>query len=260
MLSMQDLIQVNRDLRKSLTSRLAFFKSHPSLGKRWPLLYLAVQVLRLHEALELLAERGYGREAGILLRSMFEAAVNALWIVIDLDARIERHNAYQYFAAQKYRDLAEQRDLMSKRPVAERRQWEKDSERVLREVERGKRKYGFKAGQYWSGKPLKEMAKEAGKGWLMRYESVYRIYSDVVHSNIATARDYVSQIPTGGVLITAVPKMDHSQACLREAYLYLATAFEIANDCLYMDLDSQLDEAWVNMAKIIPGAPGRPLA
>jgi len=80
-----------------------------------------------------------------------------------------------------------------------------------------------------------------------------------VHSSIVTARDYVSQIPTGGVLITAVPKMDHSEACLREAYLYLATAFEVANDCLYMDLDSQLDKAWVNMANIIPGAPGKPL-
>jgi len=36
--------------------------------------------MRHHEALETLAYRGYGSESGIVLRSMFEAVVDLMWI------------------------------------------------------------------------------------------------------------------------------------------------------------------------------------
>lgn len=115
MLSVQQLILLNRELRESLVSGLAAHISGLNEGKFLPLIHLAVQVLRRHEALELLAERGLGQEAGMMLRSMFEATVNALGISKDLNARMKRYHLYQFFSAKQYSDLADKKGITGKK-------------------------------------------------------------------------------------------------------------------------------------------------
>ena len=255
MLSLPQLIKLNHDLRESLTSGWMAHKSGPNDGRFWPLMHLAVQVLRKHEALVLLAERGFGQEAGMMLRSMFESTVNAMWIAKDLDARLERYHAYQFFSAQKYRNLADKWGIKTKRPQTEH---DKSSNRTLKQMaeEKGWRelpKYGFRANEYWSGKPLKKMAEEIG--WLHRYEFIYRIYSDVIHSGASSAADYISQSDSGVVSISVGPQLQHSEICLREGYLYLIVTFEVANECVGLGLEPQLDKAWGNIPKVLPGSP-----
>lgn len=159
---MQQLIQLNHELRESLASGWMAHKSGPSDGRFWPLMHLAIQVLRKHEALVLLAERGFGQEAGMMLRSMFEATVNAMWIAKDLDNWIKRYHAYQFFSAQKYRNLAD--------------------------------KWGIKAKR--------------------------------------TQTEYDKSLN-----------------------LYLASTFEIANDCIGLGLEQQLDKAWAKLPEFLPESP-----
>lgn len=255
MLSMQQLIQLNRELRKSLVSGWMSHKGGPNDGRFWPILHLAVQVLRKHEALELLAERGFGQEAGMILRSMFEATVNAMWIAKDFDTRIKRYHAYQFFSARKYQNLADKWGIKGKQTP------KKDDTSVnksLKQIgeENGWRelpKYGFRKHEYWSGMSLKKMAEEIG--WLQRYEFVYQIYSDVIHSSASSAADYFSQSDSGAMFINVGPQLQHSEACLREGFLYLAATFEIANDCVNMSLDEPLDKAWAKLPEVLPGSP-----
>ena len=255
MLTIKQLLQLNRELRKSLMSGWSTHISGPNEGKYWPLIHYTIQVMRKHEALELLAERGLGQEAGIILRSMFEATVNAMWISKDLEARIKRYHSYQFFSAQQYRNLADRHGIKSEETPRTRN---KNREKTLKEKaeEAGWRemeKYNFKKGAYWSGMTLRKMAEDIG--WLDRYEIGYKIYSDVTHSGVASGNDYISQSDSGVTFVNVVPQWEHSKACLQEAYCYLTFTFEVLNDCIGMELDKQLDVAWAKMPEILPGSP-----
>lgn len=255
MLTLQQLVQLNRELRHSLAVGWANHIGGPNDGKFWPLLHLAVQVMRKHEALELLAERGLGQEAGMMLRSMFEATVNAVWISQDLDDRLKRYHAYQFFSVQQYRNLAEKRRGIARRNTENK---ENESKKTIKQIaeEAGWRemgKYGFKRNDYWSGKPLKRMAEDIG--WLERYETIYKIYSDITHAGAASGRDYFSQSDSGVTFITVGPQWEHCQMCLMEGYLYLTTTFTVADDCVDLGLGKQLDTAMAILPKIFPGSP-----
>ena len=254
MLSIQQLILLNRELRKSLQLGWTAHVSGPNEGKFWPLLHFAVQVIRKHEALEILAERGFGQEAGMMLRSMFEATVNAVWISKDLDARLKRYHAYQFFSAQQYRNLAESKGIANNRVKNKENESRKKTVKQLAE-EAGWRemgKYGFKRNDYWSGKPLKQMAEDIG--WLERYETEYKIYSDITHAGAASGSDYFSQSDSGVTFITVRPQWEHCQMCLREGYLYLTTTFTVADDCVNLGLGRQLDTAMARLPDIYPGS------
>lgn len=103
--SLESLAQDNRILRNRLKAGIDNRKKPVDIPL-WPLLYLGVKLLRHDEALEILAERGFGFEAGMLTRSMFEAAVNIMWIMKgdDLPSKLKRYSEYQFVASQKSRD------------------------------------------------------------------------------------------------------------------------------------------------------------
>ena len=112
--------------------------------------------------------------------------------------------------------------------------------------------YGFKKGAYWSGKNLRRMAEDIG--WLERYETVYKIYSDVTHAGAASGGDYFSQSDEGATIINVGPQYMHSEACLREGYFYLATTFVVADDCVDLGLGKQLDIAVTTLPEVLPGS------
>lgn len=114
-------------------------------------------------------------------------------------------------------------------------------------------KYNFKKGAYWSGKTLKQMAEDIG--WLERYETIYKIYSDITHAGVASGRDYFSQNDSGVSFINIGPQLHHSEACLREGYLYLTTTFAVADDCVDLGLGKQLDIALTRLPEIFLGSP-----
>ena len=193
MLTVQQLVKLNCELRNSLQLGWEAHISGPNDGKFWPFLHLAVQVMRKHEALELLAERGFGQEAGMMLRSMFEATVNAVWISQDLDERLKRYHYYQFFSAQQYRNLADRKGISRNKVKNKENERQQKTIKQIAEEDgwHEMEKYGFKKGAYWSGKQLRHMAEDIG--WLPRYETVYKIYSDITHAGAASGRDYFSQ-------------------------------------------------------------------
>ncbi len=58
-----------------------------------------------------------------------------------------------------------------------------------------------------------------------------------------------------GIISIGPQLIKHSEACLREGYLYLIVTFEVANECVQLGLDKQLDRAWANIPDILPGSP-----
>lgn len=247
---LDELIKLNRDLRVTLLSKWQQ-APRPKSGKSWPLLYLALQVANLHEAIELLASRGFRREAGILIRSMFEATVNVMWIAQDPEKRLDRFAAYRYFAAEQYRELRERLPRQKKESLEQRKQYESESEQVRRDSQKVKNQYGFKRGALWSGKPLKEMAKDVG--WLSRYQVIYKIYSDVTHANIGSSQDFVSANSSGAVFIQRKAQFPHCNPVMREAYCCLTTTFAFADAYVGLGIEAEIDKAMTKVNTILSG-------
>ncbi len=252
--TLDELIKLNRNLRVTLLSKWQR-APRPKSGKSWPLLYLAVQVANLHEAIEILASKGLGREAGILLRSMFEATINVLWIAQDPEARLDRYAAYRYFAAEQYRDLGERLPSREGQSQEQREQYEKESEQVRLRAKSAKDQYGFRKGAYWSGKTLKAMAKEVN--WLPRYEAIYKIYSDVMHSNIGSSQDFVTSNESGAIFIHGKAQFPHADPVLKEAYCYLTTTFAFTDAWVELGIETEIDIAMKNVNAILSGDLGK---
>jgi hypothetical protein len=179
---------------------------------------------------------------------MFEAVVNLLWISKDPEIRLKRYTAYQLFDSQKYRDITLKGNTTSNLSDAEIRRVENDFKQLYQDAQKIGEEFGFKPNKHWSGKSLKEMAKEIG--WSERYDFLYKIYSDITHSNILSLRDYVSVYSSGSMHVNIQPQVEHSKACLAEAHLYLVTAFGFLDAFLDLNMEAVIDKAFLRMPKI----------
>lgn len=243
--SVRNLVQDNRILRNRLKASLDNRK-YPIDGQLWPLVYLGVKLLRHDEALEILADRGFGSEAGMILRTMFEAAVNIMWITKDIEkdgelvAKLERYTAYQFVVSQKYRDYATNSEALKQIPEAAREEWKKNSDILNEKAIEVKDEYGFNPYKPWSGKTLKAMANDVG--WGERYDTLYQIYSDVVHSGIMSVQEYLVFDKDGKVTVNYRVQTEHCKTGLQEGKNYLLTAFGFLNIFLGLNLDKIIDE------------------
>jgi hypothetical protein len=245
--TIRDLVYLNRDLRKTLQTVLSTHRS-PIDGRFWPIVYLTLKIMKHHEALELLAGREYGSEAGILIRSMFEAVLNLLWISHDVENRLKRYVAYQIYDSQKYRYASTKWNAMAKFSEDDKKQIEQNFEQLSQQAHEFKELYGFKSNKHWSGKSLREMAKEVG--WLERYDFLYIIYSDIVHSNVLASNNYISFDASGMLKIINEPQIEHCKACLTEAYVYLLAAFSFLDVFLDLNMESIVDKAYLRIPKV----------
>ena len=149
--TVKQLIRLNRDLRVTLTKKMRLHTLDIREEKAWPLLYLIIQAINLHEAIGLLISKGFGPEAGILLRSMLEVTINVMWICKDPEIRLTRYADYRFFAIEQYRDLGERLIKEAHWSTAIRARWvkkskqrEKENTLVKKEAEVEKDQTGLK--------------------------------------------------------------------------------------------------------------------
>jgi hypothetical protein len=240
--SVQSLVQDNRVLRNKLKAGLDNRK-YPIDGQLWPLVYLGVKILRHEEALETLTDRGFGSEAGIILRTMFEATVNIMWMLKDekqLITNLKKYNDYQFVATQKYRDYTKNSDITNALPEADKEELQEATNTLDEKARQVQDEYDFNVHKPWSGKSIKQMANDVG--WGERYDTLYQIYSDIVHSGFTSLQEYLVFENTGKVTINFKSQTNHCKACLQEGKNYLLTAFGFLDIFLDLKLDKVIDE------------------
>ena len=241
MVSLEQLIRQNRELRESIRANLGTHGVYVRNNRLWPVLYLALHVFRLNESIELLVEHSMARESGMLLRSMFEATVNVMWISLDPVRRLQRYADYQPVSAKRYRDLQKRLD----KPPTYTEEQAKEYDRLAEEA---KRRHGFKSGENWSGKTLKQMAEEVG--WLERYETAYRIYSEILHSGVSSGGEFISQNDKGVMFINPSSIFSHAEPCMMEAYAYLATTFALVDTLADLGMQELMDKAMDDVSRL----------
>lgn len=245
--SIQHLLEINRELHAGIVAGWKSYRSGPTDGNFWPVVYFAIKALKTHESILLLAQRGLGQDAAILARSIYEAAINALWMAKDLENRMQQFKDYEYISAMNYRRSV--RKWPGRDPDAHRlieQDFSRDEAEVSRKAREAKKKWNLTNKPNWSGTSFKKMVDELQQGeWYM----MYQVLSDLTHSGVGAAREYIQQNPGGGVIIDFGPNHQHSAGALQLAYMSLVGATQVADMMLHLGLEDVLKEGWVNLRR-----------
>jgi hypothetical protein len=186
----QQLFALNQkllDLADSITNDLTWInkpKGHyiaMSFGKGY----------KTFSAIILLCQNGYGQDALVLARTLFELTVNTYYIFKDpTENRVDRYFGYQSVLrskAIKHFLKSEESKAVLVAKFKERDDGE-TIESVLKQAEEAQKKYNFKKNK-WSEDNLADMATEAGLEHI--YKTLYKVQNDLTHSTVGGIDDYL---------------------------------------------------------------------
>lgn len=241
--SVENLAGENRILRNRFRAALDARKS-PINGILWPLVYLGVKILRHEEAVEGLAERRFGNEAGIILRVILEAAINIMWLMKsekseDIIENLKRYMSYQAVASQKYRDYMRESELIGSMPKHLKKEIFHELDTMDEQTLKIQSEYDFDRYKLWSGKTIKQMAIEIG--WKDHYDTMYQTYSDIIHSGITAMPEYLVFDDKGKITVNHRSQEDHCKACLIMGKNYMVAAFSFLDVILNLGLEDLVD-------------------
>lgn len=152
------------------------------------------KAFKTYKGINILCKEGYGQDAGILLRSLFEIYVNIAYISKDeSEKRAKRYYEYSYIKKQHLVELFDNYRLEKEGFKDAGQSIQRNREEIYKLYNKVKGNYknenGGKDEFHWSGKSIKRMASECGLGTDHAY--VFFIFSQLVHSSSMTESSYV---------------------------------------------------------------------
>lgn len=154
---------------------------------------------KTHEAIIILCSEGYGEDAAILVRSLFELLITLLYILKDTtDERANRYYAYDWVLRKKMFDYTKTKPEIVKEMedrVAKPKAGDTSIDEVLKMANEVQQKYKYNNRTGWSDKSIFDMASEVGR--LDNYKTVYALQSQIAHSAVRVMNDYVKDSGSG---------------------------------------------------------------
>ena len=164
--------------------------SDPSIRVNRQKIILSSQVAKMHTtfgAIVILIQKGYGPDAMLLMRSMFNNLVNILWInTTDQKHRAELFiNYYKIIRKNKLEIIKRypERATIFSRLLTE----EGDIYKTYSEINSD-----FPDIYRWSNKSIKQMSKEVGLLW--DYDFVYPLASSIEHADVESVDAHINQV------------------------------------------------------------------
>lgn len=191
------LLSFNQELRNLADKMLD--KSQKMVGPRDMFTAFAIgKGYKTHGAVLLLGKQGYGEDASILARSLFDLLINLLYIQADqTDGRAYRYFQYDWILRKKMLNyVLKKPDIMEM--IEERVDNPKPDDTTLKEVEeqaklaQQKNNYTEKG---WSDKSLHDMAEEVGRS--NAYKTIYRLQCQLDHNATRSVNEYAKHVRDG---------------------------------------------------------------
>lgn len=146
---------------------------------------------KTHKASLILCNQGFGQDAAILVRSLFELAVICGYITKDkTENKALRYINYDWISRKKMFTYVQSKEHLVKLIKEERPETDKIIEDVLKYSKEADEDFGYKYFG-WSDKQLSEMSNETGLGDI--YKTVYVLQSQLAHSNPRVVNEYVRE-------------------------------------------------------------------
>ena len=188
------------------------------------------------QGVSLLCSNKLAEDAEILLRSLFEMAVNLTYISKDPLKRARLFLEY---------DFIQRKELLETLLKAD-NQWAKKildgtNPEPLNELEKD---YNRVKGNYpdkwrWSGKSIREMCKDVGLE--LHYASVYWLSSNLAHTNPRAMLQYIVD-NENGLLIGKEPSDKYIEKILLPTYTYFLTILIIKNESFDLGFNESIQE------------------
>lgn len=147
---------------------------------------------KTHKAITVLCEQGFGQDAAILLRSLFDLTLSLLYITQkDEDYYAERYFDYLLIKQEKMLDYMNSiPELKTNFNNEAKKRGSSFSEKELRkQAKEAREKYHYIDSFDWSDKSMQDMAKEVGRGNMQK--SIYRLLADISHSSANSISEYM---------------------------------------------------------------------
>lgn len=234
------LLKFNKELHDLVDSKLqlditdgdnkAFFTAF-AIGKAF----------KTYEAIGLLCRSGYGEDAFMLARTLFELMVTTAYILQDTtEDRLTRYASHDWVTRKQMYDYVVSNESLlagltkeiesGNRPdtVAE----------VEAEYKKVMEKYKYQNGT-WSDKSIKGMSESIGR--LDAYNTVYRLQCTLGHTNARSMNEYVS-VTEEGTILNIGPNWDLVKNSLVIAFDCFFHITQEANSKFGWGLESTLEE------------------
>ena len=248
----KELFDFNEELRKIVDGVMdkGFHKITPKVA----LTTLALgKAYKTHGAILFLCAQGYGEDAAILTRSLFDLSITFLYILKDqTNKRVLRYFHYDSIIRKKMFDYAKGVPTFAKL-FEERRLHPKPGDTTIEDVEKyaklAQEKYNY-GRMGWSDKPIRQMAEEVGREGA--YQTVYYLQSNISHSAVRTMNDYV-KAHDKGYTVDIGRGESWVQEDLIASFDFLLAIVERSNKLLRLGIAKQLN----NLSKRYLGEVGR---
>jgi hypothetical protein len=157
------------------------------------------KAFKTYEAVGILCRSGYGEDAFMLARTLFELMVTTWYILQDdTDDRLIRYMNYDWVTRKKMYDyVITKDDLLSGLNKAIESENKEDTI-VEVEAEYKKVMEKYKYGMGWSDKSIKDMSEAIGRSDL--YNTVYSLQCTLGHTNARSMNEYISITDEGTIL------------------------------------------------------------
>ena len=192
------LLKFNKELHDLVDSKLllditdgdnkAFFTAF-AIGKAF----------KTYEATGILCRSGYGEDAFMLARTLFELMVTSAYILQDTtEDRLTRYISHDWVTRKKMYDYVVSNESLL---AGLNKEIESGRQNTVAEVEAEYKKvrktYKYKNGT-WSDKKIDEMSESIGR--LDMYKTVYKLQCSLSHTNARSINEYVSVTEEGTIL------------------------------------------------------------
>lgn len=214
-------------------------QKEPQSEKDGVVLFAMVKSDKTLNAILLLCKKGFGEDATILSRSLFEIYWNLEYIL-----SVKNNSLAKRFWEYDWVVRKEMYDYIKNEPQFQQYLLDGESGNIIREVndksDEMQAKYDFKRPFGWSPVSIRKMAEDLGHDSI--YKTAYKIQCSLSHFSPRAANEYFKENGDGTLFLDAGPSENLVDVSLYSSGLIYLTILKIFNNHFSKDFDQQLNE------------------
>ncbi|NKE72979.1 DUF5677 domain-containing protein [Candidatus Manganitrophus noduliformans] len=187
------LAELNRELHKLVDARLQEDIKGES-DKDFFAIFALGKAYKTHEAILLLSEQGYGEDALVLTRMLFELMIITSYILQDeTDQRLIRYLEHDWVQRKEMYDCVVTTDKGLEFLNNELQSGNRDPLTIAdieAEYKRVMKKHNYQKHLGWSDKSISKMAEAVGRG--AAYKTIYKLQCMIGHNNARSINEYIA--------------------------------------------------------------------
>lgn len=230
------LFNFNQRLNKIVVDRAHAILQFKNTKSNFFIASIIGKAIKTHSAILMLCINGYGEDASVLTRSLFEMLLDVKYILKEnTEERLSRYWDHNWKIKELYLQALSKH--FGNAGYDEAQVNEDEREKIIGEAARVKQKNNYK-GNGWSDKNRREMAKDVGM--LADYDITYKMMSGLTHTDSLGLDSYASLDKNGNPFINMEPSDKYVNETLVSAFEYFFNLVDKWNELLELAMDDDI--------------------